>query len=162
MSIRKTDYKELKKRILLGGSNKEIAEACNVSTATVCNYRRQYLYLLVRIKITNRGCHGVAIPASDFIKPEFLRTVRYFRKDDRTTILRFFYSIFKDNLVNNIDQSMIKRIRSFLNSFKLTRAEVNAIILHLGYKYANCSHFRQNNANLVINGYFDGRKKGEK
>jgi len=177
------DREEIKRRHANGESDRKIAKAMGACDDTIFLIRNKELKLptnftawkdlppakpsnsinpnLQRIKSTFGGGRGSRLPVIGLIKPEFLSNkgamIHYFPIENRTEIIRFFYSIFREDLI--IDETKAKRITKLLKNNKLTRAEINAVLLHLGYKYSTTERsFKTNHKNLVINGYFDGRK----
>jgi len=101
------------------------------------------------------GNRGARRPLSDFIKPPFCRGQSFKILDEPTTKVRFLMSLFRRDIT--IDYHLARRIRYFLKQYKLTNAEIHAILFNLGFRYAtkrkggpiyNCE-------NVKINGYLD-------
>ena len=91
----------------------------------------------------------------DFIKPEYVGKAIDLDFEDRTSLVRNLMNIF---LIREYTSREIQFITTFLHRMKLTRAETNAVILHLGFHYKstyNYSAFK----NITIDGYVDRRPK---
>jgi hypothetical protein len=105
-----------------------------------------------------RGANGYNATShkkvSDFIKPEFMRRHIEIDYNNRTDLVRQFYSIFVEREYNYRD---ICTIRRFLIRKKLTNAEVHAILFRLGFRYKINPMTRRikNMSHMAIDGYYN-------
>jgi len=98
--------------------------------------------------------HSAIQKGSNFIKPEYLGRTFEFDENDRTKIVRFFQQAFIERKYTLGD---VHGITQFLKRKFLTRAEIHAVVIHLGYRYS--ARPSPSNRNLRIDGYLDRRSK---
>ncbi len=110
----------------------------------------------MKVRLTWRGAtgHSAIQRGSNFIKPEYIGRTFEFDERDRTKIVRFFQEVFVKREYTYRD---VHGITQFLKRKFLTRAEIHAVIVHLGYRYS--SKPNNSNRNLRIDGYLDRRSK---
>lgn len=92
------------------------------------------------------GSRGGIQKGSRFIKTEFMGKKFLGLKSDRTALVRFFMTVFRED--REYEQYDAKVINNWLKRYDLTRAERVAVITKLGYKYKKLKH-------IMINGYLD-------
>ena len=110
----------------------------------------------MKLKLSWRGGvgHSGIHRGSDFIKPEYLGRTFEFDENDRTKIVRFFQQAFIERDYTFRD---VHGISQFLKRKFLTRAEIHAVVIYLGYRYS--ARPSPSNRNLRIDGYLDRRSK---
>ena len=110
----------------------------------------------MKLRLSWRGGRGRSAihRGSNFIKPEYLGRTFEFDENNRTEIVRFLQQIFIEREYNFRD---VHGITQFLRRKFLTRAEIHAVVMHLGYHYSAWSS--SSNRNLRIAGYLDRRSK---
>ena len=96
--------------------------------------------------------------AYDFLKPEFVGMYGkrlFVDYDDRSDLVRQFMGVFLKKEFTAFD---IRVIIHFLKRFHLSKAEINAVVFHLGFRYVTprCQ------GNLKIDGYYDAKKENLK
>ncbi len=110
----------------------------------------------MKLRLSWRGGVGRSAiqKGSNFIKPEYIGRTFEFDENDRTKIVRFFQQIFIEREYTFRD---VHGISQFLKRKFLTRAEIHAVIIHLGYRYS--AFPSPSNRHLRIDGYLDRRSK---
>ena len=109
----------------------------------------------MKVRLSFAGSHlnaksgGQRKKVSDFLKPEYLGKVIEIDNNDRSSVVRAFMDTF---LVRDYSSREIQTITHFLNRYHLSRAEIHAVVLHLGYRYNTGNKALRH---LAIDGYFD-------
>jgi predicted transport protein len=94
--------------------------------------------------------------ASEFLKPEYVGKSIEVDYDDRSSVVRTFMDIFLEREYTSYE---IKSVTHFLKRYHLSRAEIHAVILHLGYRY--CKRNRSV-GNVAVADYLDNNPNGTK
>ena len=111
------------------------------------------------IRITRTGQNrGSILPGRRFIKDAYIRKTFIALCDNkhRKGIVKFFMQIFKKE--GQYNQYDIRTIHHWLKRFRLSRAEIQAIIFHIGYKYRS----KSSNIGMKIDGYLDRPRRRTK
>jgi predicted transport protein len=90
------------------------------------------------------------------LKPEYVGKSIEVDYDDRSSVVRTFMDIFLEREYTAYE---IRAVTRFLKRYYLSRAEIHAIILHLGYRYN-----KRNKAvgNMALADYLDNNPNGTK
>ncbi len=118
------------------------------------NILARYRDKLIRIHIVWCGgghCAGGNLGGSRFIRSGYLGKTYVGCKEDRTSIVRFFMKLFRDDVTYG--RYDINAITQWLRSFRLTRAERVGIVTSLGFKYRRSNYMK----NIRIDGYLDNK-----
>lgn len=97
---------------------------------------------LIRIHLKWAGGGGIGsnLGGSRFIRTEYLGKTFVGCKEDRTSLVRFFMKIFRDDI--KLSKYDARAINHWLKSFGFSRAEKVAVITSLGYKYSTLEHMK--------------------
>lgn len=100
----------------------------------------------IHLKWCGGGGKGTNLGGSRFIKPKYLGKTFVGCREDRTSLVRFFMKLFRDDV--KYQKCDARAINHWLKSFGLSRAERIAVVTSLGYKYSYLDHMK-------IDGYLD-------
>jgi hypothetical protein len=90
------------------------------------------------------------IRVNELLKPEYVGKSIEVDYSDRSSVVRAFMDIFLEREYTTYE---IKAVTHFLKSYYLSRAEIHAVILHLGYRYHECNRtlsFALNLTNVAV------------
>ena len=94
--------------------------------------------------------------ANELLKPEYVGKTIEIDYNDRSSVVRAFMDIFLEREYTPYE---IKAVTHFLKRYHLSRAEIHAVILHLGYRY---NKRNKSVGNVAVGKYLDNNPNGTK
>jgi predicted transport protein len=104
--------------------------------------------MIVRLSFTGRYFDAKSGRRA-FLKPEYMGKKIEVDYDDRSSVVRTFMGIFVEREYSSYE---IKSITQFLKRYHLNRAEILAVIHHLGYRYHKRNTYL---GHVSVAGYLD-------